>query len=51
MPGTTRGHEGQRRAEPAVAIAALLLFLLLLLARFWSELGAVYQWVINHMAF
>jgi hypothetical protein len=51
MPGRTRGHEGQRRAEPAVAIAALLLFLVLLLVRFWSELGPLYQWVINHMAF
>lgn len=51
MPGRTRGHEGYRRAEPAVAITALVLFLVLLLVRFWSELGAVYQWIINHTAF
>ena len=51
MPARIRGHEGQRRAEPAVAITALVLFLVLLLVRFWSELGALYQWIINRMAF
>jgi hypothetical protein len=51
MPERAQGDVGQRRAEPAIAIAALLLFFALVLVRFGNELVSVYQWFINRMPF